>query len=146
MTSHDISKNNRKKLRKMMKKDDNKDTIHDRIAQCVQQYGGGRNTAFADIIGTSEGNIRGYIKNVLPKADILENIVRKCDVSADWLLTGRGSMSVPEMTQEGTHPMLDKLLNQAEEIGRLKARVEELERRGGENAGDVRSSGSANAG
>lgn len=36
-------------------------TIHERIAFCVQKYGEGKNTVFAERLGISEGNIRGYI-------------------------------------------------------------------------------------
>lgn len=85
------------------------------------------------------------------------------DVNLEWLLRGRGNMlrdnvadDIPiEQQNEGSNPdegnvynqqLLDKMLDQAEEIGRLKARIDELERRGGENAGSVPSSGSANVG
>lgn len=77
----------------MTKKVQNSETIHDRIALCVQEYGNGKNTVFADKVGISEGNIRGYIKGVVPKADVLEKIVKCCDVSSEWLLTGVGDMS-----------------------------------------------------
>lgn len=47
-------------------------------------------------------------------------------------------------------PIIGHLLNtikeQAEEIGRLKARIEELERRRGDNAGHAQSSDIANVG
>lgn len=76
----------------MSKKNEMVETIHDRIARCVQFFGNGKNTIFAEKIGISEGNIRGYIKGVVPKADVLEKIVRNCDVSSDWLLTGQGEM------------------------------------------------------
>ncbi len=68
------------------------ETIHDRIALCVKELGEGKNTVFAQNIGVSEGNIRGYIKGVVPKADVLEKIVRYYEIDADWLLTGRGEM------------------------------------------------------
>ena len=68
-------------------------TIHERIAFCVQKYGEGKNTLFAEKLGISEGNIRGYIKGVVPKADVLEKIVRTYDVSPEWLLTGRGEIA-----------------------------------------------------
>ena len=48
------------------------ETIHDRIGALVQEYGDGKNTVFANKIGISEGNIRGYIKGIMPKADVLE--------------------------------------------------------------------------
>ena len=78
----------------MAKKDENSATIHERIALCVQFYGDGKNTLFADKLGVSEGNIRGYIKGVVPKADVLEKIVRTYDVSSEWLLTGKGEMKI----------------------------------------------------
>lgn len=78
---------------------DNPATIHDRIALCVQKYGEGKNTVFAEKLGVSEGNIRGYIKGVVPKADVLENIVRTYDISPDWLLTGRGDIALSDLSR-----------------------------------------------
>lgn len=83
----------------MTEKDDIFATIHDRIAFCVQKYGEGKNTVFAEKLGVSEGNIRGYIKGVVPKADVLEKIVRTYDVSSEWLLTGLGEMSKSELSR-----------------------------------------------
>jgi hypothetical protein len=44
------------------------------------------------MIGSNEGNIRGYIKGVIPKQDVLERIVRNIEVNPEWLLTGEGNM------------------------------------------------------
>ncbi|MGN1263972.1 MAG: S24 family peptidase [Prevotella sp.] len=70
------------------------ETIHERIKEMVDFFGGGANTTFANIVGVSEGNIRGYIKNVVPKQDFLEKVVRNCDVNPTWLLTGNGEMII----------------------------------------------------
>lgn len=78
----------------MAKKIENTATIHERMALCVQFFGEGKNTVFAEKLGVSEGNIRGYIKGVVPKADVLEKIVRTYDVSPEWLLTGKGEMAL----------------------------------------------------
>lgn len=67
-------------------------TIHERIGTLVDTFGEGKNTILASKLGVSEGNIRGYIKGVMPKQDILEKIVRCFDINSDWLLTGRGTM------------------------------------------------------
>jgi len=67
-------------------------TIHDRIQDIVKEFGGNKNTVVAKKLGVSEANIRGYIKGIMPKEDVLEKIVRCYDVSAYWLLTGEGSM------------------------------------------------------
>lgn len=68
------------------------ETIHERIELLVKEFGDGKNTVFADKIGVSEGNIRGYIKGIMPKYDVLEKIATSLDVNPDWLLTGRGDM------------------------------------------------------
>ncbi len=77
----------------MAKNNENIATIHERMAVCVKLFGEGKNTVFADKLGVSEGNIRGYIKGVVPKADVLEKIVRTYDVSPKWLLTGEGEIN-----------------------------------------------------
>lgn len=72
---------------------ENSETINQRIARLVKVYGKGRNTTFASLIGSNEGNIRGYIhKGVMPKHDVLERIVRSLGINATWLLTGEGDM------------------------------------------------------
>lgn len=68
------------------------DSIHKRIELLVDKFGNGKNTVFASLIDSNEGNIRGYIKGTVPKQDILEKIVRNIDINPDWLLTGRGEM------------------------------------------------------
>lgn len=142
------------------------ETIHDRIGLLVQEYGNGKNTVLADKLGVSEGNIRGYAKSVIPKADFLEKVVRTLDVNAMWLLTGIGDMKVSN-TDVGT-PILvsgneqlkdifaqldvvvqkkDKqILEMAEEIGRLRERIDNLTKRRGENVSDAPNSSIANAG
>ena len=98
----------------MAKKEENVATIHERIALCVQNFGEGKNTVFAEKLGVSEGNIRGYIKGVMPKADVLEKIVTSCDISPTWLLTGKGEMHISrnhqikiEKNEEMTQNFLD---------------------------------------
>ena len=77
-------------------------------------------------------------------------------INLRWLLTGRGE--VKEMaslsnskednqpTIEGSAYLVEKIAAQAEEIGLLKARINELERRRGDSASDAQTSEIANAG
>lgn len=123
-------------------------TIHERIKWLVDHFADGKNTVFAEKLGINEANIRSYIKGVQPKADILSSIVITYDVNALWLLTGAGfplqSNSQPEeppktLTSDATikdffdqfDPYLQrkdaKIIQQAEEIGRLKERIAQLE-------------------
>lgn len=142
-------------------------TIHDRIKWLVDNLAEGKNTIFAEKLGINEANVRSYIKGVQPKADVLSNIVKSYDVNAMWLLTGAGNPLTPNiqpeeppksLTGDATikdffdqfYPYLQrkdaKIIQQAEEIGRLKAHIEELERRRGDNAGHAQSSTIADVG
>lgn len=123
-------------------------SIADRIKQLVDELAGGKNTVFAEKLGVSEANIRSYIRGVQPKADVLQKIVITYDVNAIWLLTGLGWMTVPNQLEQVPPPMTSettikdffatyepfiqqkdaKIIQQAEEIGRLKERNEQLER------------------
>jgi len=164
--SHEYTNKMREKFRFSINYTCMDETIHDRIGALVQEYGDGKNTVFANKIGISEGNIRGYIKGIMPKADVLEKIVRTLDVNAMWLLTGIGHMRVsnldinaPVLVSDNDRlaPILQQfdvfiqkkdaqIVQQAEEIGRLKERVSQLERGKGKNASDVPTSGVANVG
>ena len=93
--------------------------------------------------------MRSYVRGVQPKADFLSNIVTTYDINALWLLTGAGfplqSNTQPEeppkvLTSDATikdffeqfDPFLQrkdaKIIQQAEEIGKLKERIAQLER------------------
>ncbi len=141
-------------------------TIHERIKMLVDEKTGGKNTVFADKLGISEANIRSYIKGVVPKADVLEKIVITYEVNAMWLLTGLGYYSLPNQPEEVAKPLNDhsflsdffkqyepyiqrkdaKIIQQAEEIGRLREQVEQLKKKLQKTASDVNMSGTANVG
>jgi len=81
------------------------ETIHDRIQTLVDTFGNGKNTTFAEKVGVNEGNIRGYIKGIVPKHDFLEKVVRNCEsLSPSWLLTGEGSMLLDDTTERTSVP------------------------------------------
>lgn len=127
---------------------DMSETIHDRIKEMVDRLAGGKNTVFANTLGVSEANIRGYIKNITPKYDVLRAIVTSYGVSAHWLLTGEGEMlrgegdsssgeklciDVPlsDVGKESSSAeviayLVGIIQRQAEEIGRLRAHIERL--------------------
>ncbi len=71
-------------------------------------------------------------------------------VNIEWIVMGEGEpfISADNKTasaQDATM-FLDRVAQQAEEIGRLKARIAELERRRGDNAPDAQSDNVAHAG
>lgn len=73
------------------------------------------------------------------------------ELSADWLLTGRGNMTKetdekPAMSDTGTvMQLVDTIRQQAQEIGQLKERVAQLESSGGQSASDADSETVAHA-
>lgn len=68
--------------------------ISERISQLVATFGKGRNTLFADLIGDSEANIRNYrTGRSTPKFAVLLNIIKKCGVNPEWLMSGEGPMT-----------------------------------------------------
>ncbi len=125
--------------------DNHSNTIHQRIAQIVKYFAADNNSLAAKNLGVSEGTIRSYRNGTTPKADVLEKIVRTYDVNAMWLLTGVGEMCAPNQSMADNvrisgdtslveffkqfDPLLqqrdDKLLRQAEEIGRLREQLEQ---------------------
>lgn len=141
-------------------------TIHERIEHLVKTLADGKNTVFAARLGVSEANIRGYIKGVIPKADILEKIVISYDVNAMWLLTGTGLATLPNQPEDVPAPLTGqsaltdvfktyepyiqrkdaKIIQQAEEIGRLKERINQLELERRKNAPDAQPSNIADVG
>lgn len=122
------------------------DNIHERIRILVREFGNGKNTVLAKRIGTSEANVRGYIRNIMPKQDVLEKIVINLGVDAEWLITGRGNMiklmqvdephEEPEKLYEtknheptSNEYLIEIIKKQAEEIGRFKERFERITRK-----------------
>lgn len=120
-------------------------TINERIEILVKNFGRGKNTVFGNLVGESEASIRGYRKSVIPKQPFLESVVRKFDVSANWLLTGRGEMLLSnELKQQKSDSNMDlfktmleekekkitelteKIIEQAKEIGRLETELKML--------------------
>ena len=105
--------------------------------------------------------------------DAIADLCEQYSYSASWILNGQGPMLQPgvlkgrskpaiaidplpefPLTSEGVCQMFMEILrdkdyrfaSQAEEIGRLKARIEELERCRGDDAGHAQSSDIANVG
>ena len=110
---------------------------------------GVKKTEFFESIGIAPSNFKGAAKQTELGGDKIVRILTAfSDLSAEWLLRDEGDMLrtpsesshskcqniVPTepLTAQSIEPLVDKFLNtiqnQSEEIGRLKARIEELER------------------
>ncbi len=117
--------------------------------------------AFERSIGMSNASFSKSLKNNgAIGTDKLENILRVYeDISAEWLVTGKGEMLKENINDENTsshetiqaHSALTQNLiatiqEQAEEIGRLKERIAQLEKGKGKDVSDAQTSGVANVG
>ena len=102
----------------------------------IEHYSNGNKTQFAKILGISPQGLNTWISRNTFDA---ECIYSKClGVSANWILTGEGSMLVNEgaaPTPNGAQPvtndantaqMMQVMLEQAKEIGRLQEQVRQL--------------------
>ena len=108
----------------------------DMLLALIEHYSNGNKTQFAKILGISPQGLNTWISRNTFDA---ECIYSKClNVSANWLLTGEGSMLVdegaaptpsvaqPVTNDAGTAQMVDRMLEMAKEIGRLQEQVRQL--------------------
>lgn len=112
---------------------------------------------FEESVGFSNGSFSSQYKgNKTIGSDKIENILRVYpEISAEWLLTGKGNMlkgevkavaDTPPLADSVTNALIQRISEQGEEIGRLKRENEELKRQGGSGALGAAGFGNANAG
>lgn len=114
-------------------------------------------TVIENVVGTRQGK---------PSFDVLEKVCANANISATWLMTGRGEMIADEsitiakqqpviaderlVTQGVTPDLITELLNriteQAAEIGRLNEQIRQMQHRLEKDALDAPISGTANVG
>lgn len=136
-----------------------------RLKQYIEQKG--MTVAYVEkMLGMSNGALSKPIKNhTAIGSDKLENILAFCpDLSLTWLFTGRGEM----LNMDGYAPTLVSgenatriennllklmlgerditILQQAQEIGKLKEQIRQLKQRLEKTAGDVSTGDTANVG
>ena len=139
---------------------DKKMTIKEKILTYIEMTGKTK-AEFFKSIGAAPSNFKGAGKSSALNSDkVAEILTLYPDLSPDWLLNGIGEMIRPQKkyVAEMPHiPIEDKLLTiienkditireQAEEIGKLKQRIQELTQRLEKTAGDANIEHTANAG
>ena len=112
--------------------------------------------AFEKSVGMSNASFGKSLKNGgAIGSDKIENILRVYpQLSPTWLLTGVGEMTQNEpvntnVDADDSHTydkLLNKITEQAIEIGTLRERIRQLERQKGHDASDANASAIANAG
>ena len=141
--------------------------INERFCNIIRTLYGGNKSAFASAIGVAPSVVENIVgkRQGKPSFDVIEKVCAIAEVNTIWLITGRGEAfdfrpdEKKEQTLNSSHStgIEDKLLaiiqekdkvirEQAEEIGRLKERVFQLEEGKEKNASDVPTSGVANVG
>lgn len=82
-------------------------------------------------LGDALGVSKGAVSNWRTRNSIdLERVFSICEhINFDWLITGRGTMEVVNTpATETDSALIDRVVSQAEEIGRLKEKNDQLER------------------
>lgn len=114
-------------------------TINDRFEAIICDLYGGNNAAFAKAIGVAPTVIQNVIgkRKGKPSFDVLAKVCALANINAEWVMTGHGRMlksssSSPTASKLANVTPLEEILisrvqKQAEEIGRLKAKIEQLE-------------------
>lgn len=122
-------------------------TIKERLYK-IAEFEGLSVRAFEEKCNLGRGNISNMSPNGAIGSDKLAKILDTYPyVDLNWILTGRETEPTPELGQKtDSSIMLEKLLSQAEEIGRLKEQVKELEKRLQKTVGDVSTEATANVG
>lgn len=120
--------------------------IIERIRQIIE-YKGISDRQFCKEVGVANGFL-AKVKDV-GVAKVNKILYTYNDINPLWLLTGEGEMlksTTPEQASATDPHIIDKLVEQAEEIGRLKAQVALLEKERGARASTAERNMTANAG
>lgn len=94
----------------------------------------GTDTELADLLGVKKATLSNWRNRNSVDLSLVFSFCEQ--VNIDWLITGRGnpSLSTPlDSSSKGRevkdeNPYIDRMVAQAEEIGRLKERIAQLER------------------
>lgn len=136
-------------------------SINERLKTIIEEQYNGNKRAFSMAIGVTPTVIENVVgsRQGKPSFDVLEKICANANISPDWLLMNRGKMlytspqdsSVTTKSQAASAnlspDMLTELLNriteQAAEIGRLKEQIRQMNLEKGKPASDAYTSGDA---
>ena len=121
-------------------------SINERLKTIIEEQYNGNKRAFSMAIGVTPTVIENVVgsRQGKPSFDVLEKICANANVSPDWLLMNRGKMlyTSPHMLTE----LLNRITEQAAEIGRLKEQIRQMNLEKGKPASDAYTSGDANVG
>jgi transcriptional regulator with XRE-family HTH domain len=101
--------------------------LHDRLRLAAS---GRSNRLLSELTGVPTETVRRYMRGQTPSAEFLARFCTALDLTADWLLLGRGEMrtgEAPELTEAELDDV--SLAHIAERVESLSRILESLERR-----------------
>lgn len=82
------------------------DTFFDRLNSLIRERASGKWTVFAKRAGIPHSTFRAYLNAKIPTAEHLLRIRDTYSISIDWLLTGKGEMTIREGSDALREPRL----------------------------------------
>jgi hypothetical protein len=68
-------------------------TLSDRIQYLVDTFADSNKTKFAELVDTSEANVRNYLKGTMPKFEVVSQMLTVfITISPDWFVLGKGKI------------------------------------------------------
>lgn len=98
-----------------------------RINYLIKNRFGGNNSKFSRITGVPESTIRTYLVGNYPKLDKIAEICETLNVSADWLILGRGEITQRDYMDLDTS--VGNFANQSYKIYKSEANADTNENR-----------------
>lgn len=127
--------------------------INARIMELIDARFQGKKSHFARFLGVSPSVVDNIVgkRYSKPSFELITKISSIEDLSLDWLITGKGEMFLTERCtkNEGDAtilPLIEKIAEQAKEIGRLESALAEAQRKKGGNAYNAPTETIVNAG
>lgn len=127
--------------------------INTRIMELIDARFQGKKSRFASFLGVYPSVVDNIVgkRSSKPSYDLILKISSIEDLSLDWLIVGKGNMfRTDAVTNNEGDPtvlhLIDKIAEQAKEIGRLEQALEEAQRKKGSPAYDAHTGAIADAG
>jgi hypothetical protein len=86
------------------------ETFFDRLKYLIETHSGGRHTVFARFVGIPVSTFQNIINGQLPKVEHVIAISEKCNISIDWLLTGKDRYLNNKGEQIGSQPNISNAI------------------------------------
>ena len=95
----------------MVSTEKNIETLGERLKNYITaQYGKGKQGVFAKAVRLKDSQVSDYITGrTTPGGEVLQRFA-EAGMNTNWLLTGRGSMTAPDMSPVGGRPPREQII------------------------------------